>query len=500
LSKSASVSCGRTLWMTSSGPNAERQELDTGFSSVTTLRASPVPRRARSWDCIHVWVATQTLIGGSRPASPWAPGASVVTLLEESPRACAFRMDRRRGHLNGMQVAGIIREGTGASWGRVVDEGTSVTDTCDVLVCGAGPAGSTAAIGLAQAGLKTVLCDGQTFPRDKACAGWVNARAFAEFGFLKDRAEALCERTIYGMTFLSPNLDQRTSYEAEDVQGYVVSRRQFDHGLARLATEAGATLVEGTALTELRQAEDSVLAVLEGGHQYRAQFLVGADGVNTVAGRLSGLNPGFADDDLVVAVEQEFPASPGLLEELGGERARLLIALAYDYIPGYGWVFPHRETVSVGVGARMDRISNIRETHRKFVADLQDRGLLPRDADPGEARSALIPAGAALTRERTADGRVLLVGDAGGFVAAATGEGIYPGMQTGRLAAQAIVEGLSQGKHAEVAETYRTLVRRELTAHLEMPAVDLSLMMDLLFKDQRLADKLARAFLFGEPI
>jgi len=375
-----------------------------------------------------------------------------------------------------------------------------MTDNCDVLVCGAGPAGSSAAIDLARAGVRTVLCDGQVFPRDKTCAGWVNARAFAEFGFLKGKAEVLSERTFYGVTFFSPDLGQRISYQAEKPQGYLVSRRTFDDRLVRLAEEAGAALIEGAALTELRHAEDSVLAVLEDGRQYRAQFLVGADGVRSTVGRLSGLNPGFADHDLVVAVEQEFALSPELMEEFAGERPRLLLALSYDYIPGYGWVFPHRETVSVGVGARRHRISNSRETQRKFVADLQANGLLPKDAEPGEARSALIPAGAALKGGRDADGRVLLVGDAGGFVATVSGEGIYPGMWSGRLAAQAVVEGLSRGKHAQVAEAYRSAVGRELKAYLEMPALDLSLMMDLLFRDQRVAEKFARAFLFGEPI
>ncbi len=375
-----------------------------------------------------------------------------------------------------------------------------MADVCDVLVCGAGPAGSAAAVELAGAGFRVVLCDREKFPRDKTCAGWVNAGAFSEFGFLQGKAKALSERAFCGLTFLSPNLGQRISYQAEEPLGYLVRRRHFDAGLVRLATEAGATLVEGAALTELGQAEDSVTAVLEDGRRYQAQFLVGADGVTTTVGRLSGLNPGFAEDDLVVAIEQEFSVSSEVLEELGGERGRLLVALSYDYIAGYGWVFPRGETVSVGVGARMARISNIRETHRKFVSDLQAGGLLSKDAASGEARSALIPAGAALKMDRLAKGRILLVGDAGGFVAAASGEGIYPGMRSGRLAARVIAQGLSRGDGAGVAEQYHAAALAELTEYLEMPAIDLSLTMGLLFRDQRVADKLARAFLFGEPI
>ena len=375
-----------------------------------------------------------------------------------------------------------------------------MTDVCDVFVCGAGPAGSTAAAELAGAGFSTVLCDREKFPRDKTCAGWVNARAFSEFDFLADRAEAFAERPFYGLIFLSPNLGQRICYEAEEPQGYLVRRRHFDAGLVGLAAEAGATVVEGAFLTELRQAQDSVMALLEDGRRYRAQFLVGADGVSTTVGRLSGLNPGFAEDDLVVAVEQEFGTSSEVLEELGGERGRLLLALSYDYIAGYAWVFPRRETVSVGVGARMKRISNIRETHRKFVSDLQAGGLLSKDAESSEARSALIPAGAALKMDRLAEGRVLLVGDAGGFVAAASGEGIYPGMRSGRLAARVIAQGLSQGEEAGVAEQYHAAAIGELGEYLKMPGIDLPLTMGVLFRDQRVADRLARAFLFGEPI
>jgi geranylgeranyl reductase family protein len=375
-----------------------------------------------------------------------------------------------------------------------------MAELCDALVCGGGPSGSTAALELARAGLTTILCDRQRFPREKTCAGWVNARAFSGFDFLKGKAEELSERAFSELVFLSPNLGQRISYRAEEPQGYLVSRQRFDHSLVRMAVEAGATLVEGAGVTELWLGEDSVLVVLEDGRRYQSRFVVGADGVATTVGRLSGLNPGFADEELVVAVEQEFRASRELMEELGGGRGRILVVLAYDYIPGYGWIFPRRETVSVGVGARMSRVSNIRETHRKFVADLRSGGLLPDDGEVRPPRSGLLPAGAALKVKKRAEGRVLLVGDAGGFVAAVSGEGIYPGMCSGRLAAESIAWGCAQGSEAEVAPRYEAAVREKLTRYLEMPALELSLVMDLLFRDQRVADKLARAFLFGEPM
>jgi geranylgeranyl reductase family protein len=316
-----------------------------------------------------------------------------------------------------------------------------------------------------------VLADRAQFPRDKTCGGWVNARAFSRFDFLKGKAEELSERAFCELVFLSPNLGQRISYRAEEPQGYLVSRRRFDHSLVRMAVAAGATLVEGAGVTELWLGEDSVLAVLEDGRRYQSHFLVGADGVATTIGRLSGLNPGFADQDLVVAVEQEFRASGELMEELGGGRGRILVVLAYDYIPGYGWIFPRRETVSVGVGARMSRVSNIGETHRKFVADLRAGKLLPNDGEVRPPRSAVLPAGAALRMKKRAEGRVLLVGDAGGFVAATSGEGIYPGMCSGRLAAESIVWGCTQRREPEVAARYDEAVRREMTGYLGMPAL-----------------------------
>jgi len=377
---------------------------------------------------------------------------------------------------------------------------TAMVETCDVLVCGAGPAGSTAALELARAGYSTVLVDRAAFPREKVCAGWVNARAVREFDFLQGRVEELTERCFCALTFLSPHLGQRITYQAEGPAGYLARRSHFDYGLVRLAVDAGGTLIDGVAVEGLEQTRKSVRVALADGRRYRARFLVGADGVASTVGKLSGLNEGFGEDDLVVAVEQEFQATEELEEELGSGGGRILVALAYDYIAGYGWVFPRRETVSVGVGARMSRISNIRETHRKFVADLQAGGVLPVGAEASEARSAVIPAGGALKLPRVAQGRVLLAGDAGGFAAAASGEGIFPGMVSGRLAGRAVAEGCAQGREGEVADEYQASVRAELAGYLKMPSVELSLIMDLLFRDQRVADKLARAFLFGEPV
>jgi len=376
----------------------------------------------------------------------------------------------------------------------------SETEQCDVLICGAGPAGSTAALELARAGHHAVLVDKESFPRDKVCAGWVNARVFTEFDWFEGRAVEVTERAFSALTFFSPNLGQRITYRASEPQGYIVRRRDFDNELVRLAREAGADFIDGVAVTQLWQSNDGVLVGLDDGRRYNARFLLGADGVETTVGKLSGLSPGFKDDQLVVAVEQEFSDCEDLLTELEGGGGSVLVALAYDYVPGYGWVFPRRSSASVGVGARMDRISNIRETHRKFVGDMVAGGLLPEQCDTGEAVSALIPAGAALTMDRLAEGRVLLVGDAGGFVAAASGEGIFPGMISGRAAARAISEGLGTGSEETVAERYSAAVKAALTTYLQMPALDLSLVMDLLFRDQRVADKMARAFLFGEPV
>jgi geranylgeranyl reductase family protein len=227
-----------------------------------------------------------------------------------------------------------------------------VTTTYDVIVAGAGPAGSTASRLLARAGARVLMLDRATFPRDKPCGGGVTFRADVASGI---DLSPVTEREIYGVR-VSADLGNPFERRSSQLLARMTQRSRLDEFLAQAAAEAGADFRDALAISEL-SVEDGV-RVRSNGDSYSARILIGADGVNgTVATRL-GLKPA---GEHAVAYEANYPADAAL-----SRRWDQMIALDLGGIPGgYGWVFPKGDHLNIGVGgwkstgptlrARLDR-------------------------------------------------------------------------------------------------------------------------------------------------
>lgn len=367
----------------------------------------------------------------------------------------------------------------------------------EAIVVGAGPAGATAGKILAQKGHRVLIIDRAKFPRPKPCAGWVNIKALREFPWLGEKEMEWTQCPFYGIVFLSPSLRKRASYFQNEPAGYLVQRSKFDKFLLGEAISSGCEFIGGAECRGVEVGEKTARVILADGRSFPTEIIIGADGARSPVARETGLRQRWRRKDLAVCVAENISLDEAEIDALYGKRRALYVALRYSFIPGYAWAFPKRDTVSVGVGAKIGKARNIARIYEKFFTSLKKVGLLPARCEPCGPSADVVPVGGAIS-SRTYGPRVLLVGDAGGFASASTGEGIYPGMKSARFAAEIASKCLASGKIDENLREFEPLWQKELLSHIENPPAKARYLLDFLFREKRFASKLARRFLFGE--
>lgn len=311
----------------------------------------------------------------------------------------------------------------------------------DVVIAGAGPAGSVAALVLARGGARVALVDKSAFPRDKACGDLIGPRGVA---LLADLGIELVGGSRQADILLVGPTGRRTRLPAYAGPGYpghglALPRLVLDDRLRLAALAAGAEPIRGRVVGLDRRAEDGVVCGvrLAGGTAVRAEFVLGADGALTRVGADAGLvDPaaslyGFAVRCYLEAAD---PAGLPVISLLGGRREAVF--------PGYGWLFPGVDaTVNLGIGIAGGADRSVARRAGAALTPYGDRlratGLL-RAGEPGPRTGGWLKFG--LVGTVPARGRVLLVGDAAGLVNPLQGEGIAQAMRSGLLAARAILE------------------------------------------------------------
>ena len=314
----------------------------------------------------------------------------------------------------------------------------------DVVVVGAGPAGSTAAYRLASAGASVLLLDRARFPRDKPCGGGLTYRAVRQLPFsvapvVEEVVDRLEVRLRYGSRF-----ERRSSSPLV----LMTQRRRLDAFLAERATAAGARFRDGVKVTRVVH-DDRSAYVTVGREKVAAAAVVGADGVNGVTARTLGLRAGYR-----YGVALEGNASYGALCK---RRYRGRAVLELGVVPGgYGWVFPKGDHANVGIGGWEHEGPRLRRELARLCAE---HGV---SADAlADVRGYRLPLRGA--GDVAAAGRVVLVGDAAGLVDPLSGDGLYEALASARLAADAIA-ALLAGRAATV-EPYRAALERALGGH-----------------------------------
>ena len=375
----------------------------------------------------------------------------------------------------------------------------------DCLVVGAGPAGAAAAVLLADHGASVALVDAARFPRAKSCAGWLNARAVRDFPFLDAVRRKVRAAPFRRLLFHSPDLQATACYSSRSHLGYIVSRKKFDAALVRLAADAGAKTFLGRKVVAVQAAERDVTLTLASGRRLVGRLLVGADGAAGIVARSLGLRDHWENHQVVACLAKDVPLTKKQLAD--GFQGAIHVALGFGGASGYAWAFPGAGAVNVGIGVRATEAGCLPSLYDAWVQGLRDKRMLPKGANAAKPSAAVIPAGAAIEFDNHVGKRTLLVGDAGGFAAAATGEGIYPAIWSASIAARSILEALAADRGEKKGTTcqdallaFRSEWRREMASYLQMPNVNLAFLLPLVFTNQEIADRFARAFLFGENL
>ena len=358
----------------------------------------------------------------------------------------------------------------------------------DVIVAGAGPAGATAALRLARAGLRTLIVERYPLPRQKPCGGGISTRVLSRFPWLPEALPRIPSHAVSSLYLEGPS-GGVFRMQSDGPAVILIRRIEFDYLLASLAREAGAEILASTAIAQARQDAQGVTLRTRDGRELRAPMVIAADGVNSVIARRLGLNPGWPAGRLALDMMEETPVSA----LAAAEPVTLSVFYGYGGAHGYAYIFPKREHVNVGIGyvlpyfkARIDLTPY--DLQQTFVGDLRARGLMAGASQRRNFTPFLIPIGGPL--RRTAAGRVLLAGDAGGFVNGFSAEGIYYAMVTGDLAAGAVLDARRDGvvQPAAARRTYVRAWKQEIGAELR----DSVLVQKYLFHSAARMDRVVR--------
>jgi geranylgeranyl reductase family protein len=317
-------------------------------------------------------------------------------------------------------------------------------DDYDVTIVGAGPAGAHAAFRLASAGARVALLDREAFPRDKVCGGGLSRKSLDLLGC--DLGDVI-EEAITG-AYITYRNRAVILKDMPSVVGATVRRSALDDFLVRRAVSAGAEFFPRAAFVRCEQDGQGVTTTVRDGRTFRSSWLLAADGVGSAVRQAV-----FGRGAVTYA-----PALEALLyvsqEDIARFRNRVLFDLGGTE-RGYGWIFPKRDHLNVGVYS----VFGARQLHReldRFVARYASLARVERQVRVGYPIPLRNVAG---VYER---GRVWLLGDAAGCAESVYGEGIYFALKSADLAAEAIAgAGAAPG-----AGRYQAAVKRSLEPQL----------------------------------
>lgn len=317
----------------------------------------------------------------------------------------------------------------------------------DVIIVGAGPAGSTAAHDLAISGVKVLLLDKETFPRYKACGGGIPIRTekmlpFPITSVIEDSVHLLRVSALGQYPF---------TQDSGKPFAHMVMRSRFDNLLLEQAQIAGANFRPNTTI---RKIENTNSGILISGEDFEAtsDFLICADGAHSPIGKMAGLGTDLIE---CAAWEVEILAR---CQDIQPHTPSSTALIDIGFQPwGYTWMFPKSEVLSVGIVTPRSQASTMKA---RTVTYLEHLGIAENQIKIAKGHKIRFRRGT----ERIASKRIALIGDAAGLADEFTQEGISYAIHSGKLVAQSILSLENTDLLKKYEHAVNTYIQPELNA------------------------------------
>ncbi|EKQ50653.1 MAG: flavin-dependent dehydrogenase [Methanobacterium sp. Maddingley MBC34] len=328
----------------------------------------------------------------------------------------------------------------------------------DILVIGAGPAGSTAAKHAAIGGANVIVIDKKSeIGTPKRCAEGVSKDGLKKLGI--ELSPRWIAKEATGVRMVSPN-GTAVNLTEDKVKlpeaGYILERKIFDKHMAMDAGRAGAKIMVKTLATGLRREEDQVMVTVENmGEELeiKAKIVIAADGPESRVGRWAGIKTALKPKNMESCAQFEMAgvqmAEPDCIEFHFGSVAP----------GGYAWIFPKGDDIAnVGLGV-LTTITD--KSAYEHLLEFVESNPATKNAQPVELNIGGDPVGG-LLKKMVAD-NVLVTGDAASMVNPLTGGGIISGMLGGRIAGQVAAQAVADGDYSHKnLKVYEKLCEDEL--------------------------------------
>ncbi len=335
----------------------------------------------------------------------------------------------------------------------------------DVIICGAGPAGSTCALGLFDAGLNIALLDKQSFPREKICGDAYGGYAYKILNTISPKFGAKLLAINQGAIIKRAKFVSPKKHLVEiRLKGFFSSlpRTVFDNFLLQMVKEETKTIIfENTTAQKIDVQTDGVIVTTHDGTQLKAKIVVGCDGAHSIVQSV-----------LTGTRETLIETYPGIRSYYKNVKDVEQDCLEIHFLPnipkGYFWIFPSTNGLTnVGIAANKKMLAkhqiNMRkEFHYLMNETSQFKERFAEAELVGEEKGWSIPIGYFDGKLPISGNRILLCGDAAGLVEPATGEGIAPAMSSGRFAAWQIKKCFKENNFsADFMKAYDKDIRKK---------------------------------------
>lgn len=300
------------------------------------------------------------------------------------------------------------------------------------------------------------------------------------------------ESYSYGGFAYSPSLKYKARLQKKEPIAAMVLREKFDYGLVKLAIESGADFIDGKTVEDIIISKDKARIILDDKTEINSEIIVGADGIRSIVAKKAGLAP--KKKKMGVCVFQEYKVDKKTIDKFFGNERMCHIHMGFQNIFGYGWVFPKKEHINIGIASvSSDYKMNLLNIYKNYFNILKKDGVIPKNLKMGRCKGGILPVS---PLEKTYSEKILLIGDAAGFINPASGEGIYFAMSSGEIAAKFICEALEKGDTSEKnLSKYEKIWKNDFGKDIDMllgsaknVGKDVDKFVRLASKDKKLAD------------